>query len=132
MSVAVVEHACGDVRKGQYLVPFEAREGVAGKDLGYDVYPVEGDGVKGSLVLLQANLKQLGSNHWAIIDLGADQGIQVGQQLVLYRRMRADQPVQILGNCVVIDVQSSTSTVKILSCRDIIQKGDLVMERPSR
>jgi hypothetical protein len=132
MSVAVVEHACGDVRRGHYLVPFEAREGVAGKDLGYDVYPVEGDGIKGSLVLLQANLKQLGSNHWAIIDLGADQGIQVGQQLVLYRRMRADQPVQILGNCVVIDVQSRTSTVKILSCRDIIQKGDLVMERPSR
>ena len=131
-SVAVVEHACGDVRRGHYLVPFEAKEGVAGKDLGYDVFPVEGDGVKGQLVLLQSNLKQIGSNHWAIIDLGADKGIQVGQQLIVYRRMRADVPVQILGNCVVIDVQSRTSTIKILSCRDVIEKGDLVMERPAR
>ena len=132
MSVAVVEHACGDVRRGHYLVPFEAREGVAGKDLGYDVFPLEGDGVKGSLVYLQASLKQIGSNHWALIDLGADKGIQVGQQLIIYRRTRADLPVQILGNCVVIDVQSRTSTVKVLSCRDVIRKGDLVMERPPR
>jgi hypothetical protein len=33
---------------------------------------------------------------------------------------------------VVIDVQTRTSTVKILSCRDIIEKGDLAMERPAR
>jgi hypothetical protein len=131
-SVAVVEHACGDVRRGHYLIPFEAKEGVAGKDLGYDVLPVEGEGVKGRLVLLQANLKQIGSNHWAIIDLGADQGIQVGQQLILYRRMRTGVPIQILGNCVAVDVQSRTSTIKVLSCRDVIQKGDLVMERPPR
>jgi len=132
MSVAVIEHACGDVRLGHYLVPFEAREGMAGKDLGYDVFPVEGEGVEGSLVYLQASLKQIGSNHWALVDLGADKGIQVGQQLIVYRKMRSDVPVQILGNCVVIDVQSRTSTVKVLSCRDVIRKGDLVMERPAR
>jgi hypothetical protein len=131
-SIAVVENSCSDVRRGHYLIPFEAREGVSGKDLGYDVFPDEGDGLKGSLVYLQANLKQIGSNHWAIIDLGAAQGIQVGQQLVLYRKVRAGVPVQILGNSVAIDVQSRTSTIKILSCRDVIHKGDLVMERPAQ
>jgi len=132
MSVAVVEHSCDGVRGGHYLVPFEAKEGMTGKDLGYDVFPVEADGVKGHLVYLQGNLRQIGSGQRALIDLGAEKGIQVGQQMILYRRIREDLPVQILGNCLVIDVKSRTSTVKVLSCRDVIQKADLVMERPPR
>ena len=91
---------------------------------------MEADGVKGSLVYLQNNLQQIASYQWALIDLGAEQGIQVGQQMILYRRTRKDLPVQILGNCIVIDVKSNTSTIKVLSCRDVIRKGDLVMERP--
>jgi len=132
MSVAVVEHSCDGVRHGNYLVPFEAREGMAGKDLGYDVFPVEADGTKGRLIYLQGDLKQIGSGHWALVDLGAEQGIQVGQQLIIYRRIGEDLPVQILGNCLVIDVKSRTATVKVLSCRDIIRKGDLAMERPAQ
>jgi hypothetical protein len=129
-TVAVVEHSCDAVRIGYYLVPFEGRKGITGKDLGYDVPPVEADGVKGSLVYVQNNLRQIGSYQWALIDLGAEQGIQVGQQMILYRRTRKDLPVQILGNCIVIDVKSKTSTIKVLSCRDVIRKGDRVMERP--
>jgi hypothetical protein len=132
VTVAVVEHSCDAVRSGYYLVPFEGRKGVTGKDLGYDVPPVEANGVKGSLIYLQNDLQQIATNHWALIDLGAEQGIKVGQQMILYRRTRKDLPVQILGNCIVIDVKSKTSTIKVLSCRDIIRKGDLVMERPSQ
>jgi hypothetical protein len=132
MSVAVVEHSCDGVRRGQYLVPFEAREGMAGKDLGYDVFPVEAEGARGQLLYLQGDLKQIGSGQWALIDLGTEQGIQVGQQLIIYRRLGEDLPVQILGNCLVIDVKSRTATVKVLSCRDIIRKGDLAMERPAQ
>lgn len=131
-SVAVVEHSCDGVRRGYYLVPFEPREGMTGKDLGYDVPPVEAEGTKGNLVYVQANLRQIASYQSALMDLGEEKGIQVGQQLILYRRIREDLPVQILGNCVVTEVKSTTSTVKVLSCRDIIQKGDLVMERPSQ
>ena len=129
-TVAIVEHSCDAVRIGYYLVPFEGRKGITGKDLGYDVPPVEADGVKGSLVYVQNNLQQIASYQWALIDLGAEQGIQVGQQMILYRRISKDIPVQILGNCIVIDVKSKTSTIKVLSCRDVIRKGDLVMERP--
>jgi hypothetical protein len=100
--------------------------------LGYEVPPVEADGVKGSLVYLQGHLEQIGSYQWALVDIGAEQGIQAGQQLILYRRLQKDLPVQILGNCVVIDVKSGTSTIKVLSCRDVVRKGDLVMERPSQ
>jgi len=129
-TVAVVEHSCDAVRIGYYLVPFKGREGMTGKDLGYDVPPVEADEVKGSLIYLQNNLRQIASYHWALIDLGAEQGIKVGQQMILYRRTGEDLPVQILGNCIVIDVKSQTSTIKVLSCRDVIRKGDRVMERP--
>ena len=130
MTVAVIEHSCDAVRSGYYLVPFQGKQSVTGKDLGYDVPPVEADGVKGSLVYVQNNLQQIASNHWALIDLGAEQGIQVGQQMILYRRTGKDIPVQILGNCIVIDVKSKTSTIKVLSCRDVIRKGDQVMARP--
>jgi hypothetical protein len=131
-SVAVVENSCGDVRSGHYLIPFEPKEGMTGKDLGYDVVPEETEGVKGQLFYLQGDLRQLGSGMWALLDLGAEQGLQVGQQLILYRRTRAELPIQVLGNCLVIDAQSRTSTVKVLSCRDVLRDGDLVMERPSR
>lgn len=130
ITVAVVEHSCDAVRSGYYLVPFQGRKGVTGKDLGYDVLTVEANGVKGSLIYLQNGLRQIATNHWALIDLGAEHGIKVGQQMILYRRTRKDLPAQILGNCIVIDVKSKTSTIKVLSCRDIIRKGDRVMERP--
>ncbi len=132
VSVAVVEHSCHGARSGYYLVPLEEKEGMTGKDLGYEVPPVEAEGVKGSLVYLQGHLEQIGSYQWALIDIGAEQGIQVGQQLILYRRLQKDLPILILGNCVVIDVKSKTSTIKVLSCRDAMRMGDGVMERPSQ
>ncbi len=131
LSVAVVERSCRGVREGFYLVPLEAKEGMTGKDLGYDVPPVEAEGVRGEVVFLQGSLEQAGSYMWALINVGAEQGIQFGQQLIIYRRAQKDFPISIVGNCVVIDVQSRTSTIKVLSCRDVVQKGDMIMERPS-
>jgi hypothetical protein len=132
-SAAVVEHSCDGVRSGYFLVPFEAREGMMGKDLGYDnVPPVETEGPRGRLVYLQGDLRQIGSLQRALIDIGEDQGIQVGQQLILYRKIGRDLPVVILGNCIAIDVKSKTSTIKVLSCRDILKRGDLVMVRPAQ
>jgi hypothetical protein len=81
---------------------------------------------------LQGELQQIGSLQRALIDLGEDQDIQVGQQLILYRKIGRDLPVVILGNCIVIDVKSKTSTIKVLSCRDVLRKGDLVMVRPAQ
>ncbi len=131
VSVAVVENSCDGVRSGYYLVPFETKEGMMGKDLGYDVLPVEAEGAMGNIVYLQGNLRQIASYQWALIDIGAEQGIQMGQQLILYRRTRQDLPVQILGNCIVTDVKSRTATIKVLSCQDTIHKGTQVMERPA-
>jgi len=82
------------------------------------------------VVYFQGLLNQIGSLMWALVDIGADQGLQVGQQLILYRRIRPDLPIVVLGSCVVIDVKSKTATIKTLSVKDAIRKGDFNMPRP--
>lgn len=125
-----IEKSCGQVTTGQYLVPFEEGESRMGKDLGYAVSPYESQGVSGEVIYLQADYNQVGSGNWALIDLGEQDGIQKGDQLILYRSIQEGAPLHIFGNCVVIDAQKKTSTVKILSCKDPLLKGDLVQVRP--
>jgi len=131
-STAIIEESCGEARIGHYLVPFEPHEGFMGKDLGYDVSDFDAQAVTGKVVYLQTNYKMIGMGHLALIDLGAEEGIQVGQQLILYRKIRKRTPVQIFGNSVVIDVQNRTSTIKVLSGRDALRRGDLVVAHPTQ
>jgi hypothetical protein len=131
-SSAVIEKSCGEVRLGHYLVPFEVMEGVTGKDFGFlDVPPFEVKGAKGKVIYLQTDFNQVGTGHWALMDQGEEDGIQVGQQFVTFRVVEEGAPLKIFGNVVVIDVQKSTSTVKVLSCRDALRIGDSLMEHPS-
>jgi hypothetical protein len=131
-STAVLENCCDPVSIGSYLVPFEPDESLLGKDLGFDVPPFKADGVSGRVIFIQADLNQIGSGHWALINMGARDDLHRGQQLLLYRELHVDAPLQIYGNLVVIDVQEETATVKVLSCRDALNMGDLVMLRPTR
>lgn len=126
---AKIEKACGEVTTGHFLIPFEEKEGLLGKDLGYDVPPVEADGAKGRLIYLLREYNQIGSGGWALIDLGEDDGLYFGQQLIIYRKLQKGVPIQIIGNLVVIDVQKNTSTVKVLSCNDVVMLGDRVQTR---
>jgi hypothetical protein len=131
-STAVLEKSCDAVVLGSFLVPFEPQESLMGKDLGFDVPPFKADGVSGEVVYLQTDYNQVGSGHWALIDLGAVDGMNRGQQLIIYREMYEGAPLMLFGNVVVVDVQEETSTVKVLSCRDAIRPGDYIMTRPSR
>lgn len=130
-SSAVVEKSCGGAMIGHFLIPFEPKESIIGKDLGFDIPPFEVDGIKGKFIYLETDTLQLGTGGWGLIDIGMESGIQVGQQLIVYRKVREDAPIQVFGNVVVIDAQETTSTVKVLSCRDAIKIGDLIMVRPN-
>jgi hypothetical protein len=69
----------------------------------------------------------IGSGDWALVDLGEEDGIQFGQQLVVYKRSKKKSAfVKMIGNLIVINVQSKTSTVKVLSCNSPLKIGDLV------
>ena len=126
---ARVEKACGPVMIGNLLVPFEEKEGRLGKDLGYNVPPYETDGLKGEILFLNENFSQGASGDWALLNLGEVDGIQLGQQLVVYRKLYEGTPLFVFGNMVVIDMQKRTCTVKILSCKDAVLLGDIVQTR---
>lgn len=128
-SSARVEKACGPVMVGNHLVPFEEIEGRMGKDLGYNVPPYESVGLRGSLIYLQRDFFQIGTGAWGLINLGESDGLQIGQQLVVYRKIHKDTPLFVFANIVVIDTQTRTSTVKVLSCKDALVIGDLVQTR---
>jgi hypothetical protein len=126
---ARVEKACGPVMIGNLLVPFEEKEGRLGKDLGYNVPPYETNGLRGEILFLNEDFSQGGSGDWALLNLGEVDGIQLGQQLVVYRKLYEGTPLFVFGNMVVIDMQKRTCTVKILSCKDALLLGDLVQTR---
>lgn len=126
---ARVEKACGPIMIGNFLVPFEEKAGRMGKDLGYDVPPYETDGLKGEILFIDESFSQGGSGDWALLNLGEVDGVQLGQQLVVYRKLYKGTPLYVFGNMVVIDTQKRTCTVKILSCKDALLIGDLVQSR---
>lgn len=126
MSVAKVEKACGDVRIGNYLIPYEELTPVIGKDLGYDNNLKPGESLEGKVIFLDTDFNIVASGHWALINIGQDQGLKVGQQMTIFRKKKPNFPREAIGNLVVIDVQKNTATVKILSCREAVEKGDIV------
>ena len=133
-AVARIEKSCGRLTLGNYLLPFEEKETMLGKDIGYEAYAEGVTGPVGTIIYLERDYNQIGSGGWAIIDIGEETGIQVGQQLTIYKRIRNPQSLEVrkdlphigVGNSVVIDVGKRTATVKILSCSDSIVKGQTV------
>ena len=128
-SSARVEKACGPVMVGNYLIPFEEKEGRMGKDLGYNVPPYENNGLRGEILYLRDDYFQAARGAWGLLNLGEVDGIQLGQQLVAYRKLYKGTPLFVFGNMVVIDTQKTTCTVKILSSKDALLIGDLVQSR---
>jgi hypothetical protein len=133
-AVARIEKSCGRLMVGNYLVPFEEKETMLGKDLGYDVY-AEGDSRPiGRIIYLETDYNQIGSGAWAVIDIGAEAGVQVGQQLAIYKRIRNPQTLDYrddlprigVGSSVVVSTGKRTATVKVLSCWDSITIGQMV------
>ena len=121
--VVLIDKTCGEVSLGGYLVPFEERGGLLGKDEGYSDELDESQGLKGNVIYIEGEFHIAGTGGWALIDLGKAQGIQEGQQLTVFKRVKNDLPREVIGNVVVIDVQKATSTVKVLSCRDSVEIG---------
>ncbi len=126
-ATATLDKACAPVMVGYFLVPFEEKGGLLGKDLGYDILPRETEESKGKIIYSQGEQSLTGSGDWALVDLGEEDGIQFGQQLVVYKRSKKKGAlVKMIGNLIVINVQRKTSTVKVLSCNNPLKIGDLV------
>lgn len=126
-AAATLEKACAPVMVGYSLIPFEEKGGLLGKDLGYDILPRETGESKGKIIYSHDEKDLIGSGDWALVDLGEQDGIQFGQQLVVYTRSKKKGAfIKMAGNLIVINVQRETSTVKVLSCNNPLKIGDLV------
>ncbi len=125
-SRAVIEKACGKVNVGQHLIPFEEKETVMGRDLGFPDVIQKEEGREGRIIYLGEELVNIGKEDWALIDMGLESGIQIGDQLIIYKKNKLNEGI---ANSVVIDVQSQTCTIKILSCKDVIKEGYWVKKR---
>lgn len=131
-ALGMVEKSCGAVRIGNFLVPFKEKEGLVGRDEGHDVFLREGEGASGNFLYIENENVQIGRGHRAIIDLGRQHGLVLGQQLLIFRRSEKDAPLKVIGNSIVIDVQDQSSTIKILSSEDAITTKDKVrLHNPS-
>lgn len=128
-AVARIEKSCREVRIGDYLLPFEEKESILGKDLGFEAYAEGRQGAVGEFIYLETDFNQVALGYWAIINAGEEAGIQVGQQMTIFRQIKEDLPPQGIGNLVVIDTRLKTATVKILSTSDSVRIGHKVVPK---
>jgi hypothetical protein len=124
-ATAKVEKGCGAVEIGDYLLPFEEEPGELGKDQGYgDMDPNASK--RGRVVYMDWGFHIAGPGHWALIDLGRQHCVQIGDQLSVFHQARPDLPREAVASAIIIDVRGATSTIKILSARDSVNLGDEV------
>jgi len=123
-TVLRIEKSCEAVKVGDYAVLFTEKKGVMGKDTRFVPYARErADQAKGQVIYLAGELTQIASNHWAVIDLGKEDGLQLGSQVTISTAAAKNLPSHAVASAVVIDVQSRTATIRVLSASDVIRMG---------
>jgi hypothetical protein len=127
--LAQIEKSCGPVRIGNGLLPFEKKTVLLGKDLGFGGTLRSGDVLTGRIVFLPDDHDQAGANSYVLIDRGLEAGLQIGQQLTVFGAPEGIQSPRAIGNAVVISAGKSTATIKLLSVKDIVRRGDLVQAK---
>lgn len=117
-----IEKSCLPVRVGDYAVVFSEKKGVIGKDTGFVPYARErADQTKGEVIYIAGELNQIGTNNWAVIDLGKEDGLQPGNQVTISTIAAKNLASRAVGSAVVIDVQPRTATIRVLSASDAIR-----------
>lgn len=131
IATARIERTFWPARVGDYLLPFEEAEGEVGKDKGYDQMDPNAT-KRGQVIFVDYARQMSGPGQWALIDLGRQQCVQIGDQLTIFHRAKPNLPREAVGSLIIIDVRGATSTVKILSARDAVMLGDEVQLKEAR
>jgi hypothetical protein len=129
-AVMQIEKSCGLIQTGHFLVPYQKGEILVGKEQEYRV-PFRSDGgPTGQIVFMEREAMQLTARgHWAVVDIGEDQGLKIGGQLTVFHRERKEPPVAI-ANAVVVWMGPQWATIKILDSDDAVRLGDAVQTKP--
>lgn len=113
------------VMKGDYLIPFEPKLAIVAENKGFDECPTPLPPI-GTIVYLENGFSEAGLYDKVVIDLGEEEGINVGTQMTIVQYINDRIPKVNIGNLIVIETQKNTSVAKILSCRNPVRVGDLV------
>jgi hypothetical protein len=131
MATAKVEKGCGTIRIGDFLIPFEEDTGEIGKDLGFgDMDPNASR--HGQIIYIENDFHISATGQWALIDMGRQHCVQIGDQLNVFHRARPDLPREAIASAIVIDVRGATSTIKILGAREAVDIGSEVQMNVAR
>ncbi|HOW85595.1 MAG TPA: hypothetical protein P5119_00365 [Candidatus Aminicenantes bacterium] len=131
MATAKVEKGCGTILIGDFLLPFEEEAGEIGKDLGYgDMDPNASK--RGHVIYIENDFHISGSGQWALIDLGRQHCVQIGDQLNVFRKAKPNMPREAFASAIIVDVRGATSTIKILGARDAVDIGSEIQISTTR
>jgi hypothetical protein len=127
-STAMIEMSCEDILDGDELVPWETipvpmMSALPEMDR-YD--PTPSGGPTGQIVSARDGLGAVGEGNVIFTDLGRHTGVAPGDVLVLFRERPEGLPRMMLGQAVVLTVETETSTAKIMSSTRESEIGDWV------
>ncbi len=120
VSTAVVVYACDEMMRGDYLALFKPEPVRVPDPVGIPIYE------EAARILFADDGQIMGvSRRLMVIDRGSDQGIRAGQRLTLFRRQRpGDFTPAVIGDGVVVAVQSDSATIRVEGVTDAIVSGD--------
>ena len=120
-ALAVVEHTCADVRRGDQLAPFQRPAAVSIPPAG-----TADHGAPATVLFGRDGRSLSGAGQFLVIDQGADAQIALGQRLTFVRAAPGLQgPVTELGEAVAVLVDSTSATIQLVHTRSAVRSGDL-------
>lgn len=123
--LAELKNCIYPVMKGDYLIPFEPKLAIVAENKGFEECPSPLPPT-GTIVYLENGFNEAGLYDKVVIDLGEEDGVNVGTQLTIVQYINDKIPKINIGNLIIIEAQKNTSIGKILTCRNPVRVGDLV------
>jgi hypothetical protein len=126
-STAMIEMSCEDIGAGDHLVAWEEIPVPMRSSMPeFEPWNAEPSGGEtGYVVAIRDDLQDAAKGHIVHVDLGAGSDSQPGDVLTLYRD-NGDLPRLNLGQAVVLTVEPSSSTVKVVTSTREMRVGDRV------
>jgi hypothetical protein len=136
-AVAQVTFSCGSILPGDTLVPFQLRPiptYTVSPPLDHFL-PMDKDKTHGRITASHNNFGSLGRGNVVYLNLGEKEGTQPGQRFRIYKLlpphttglMASEQmPPEIIGEAVVLSVQSKSCVAMVVSSYREIAAGDYV------
>ena len=127
-STAIIEMSCEDIAVGDALVAWEEIDLPMMSELPpFDrLDPTPTGGPSGQIIAAQDDLWAIGQGHLIHTDLGRHTGVNPGDVLLLFREREHGLPRMMLGQAVIVTVETETSTAKVMISSRETEVGDWV------